>query len=170
MKIVMQESIANEKLWRKIKINPVTDCWEWQGAYSSGKYGCIRRKGKTMRTHRLFFEIFKGAIPKGLYILHTCDNTKCCNPEHLYAGTQLDNMSDMDKRGRRNPPRGDRNAMRINSLKGEKNGRSKLKEADISQIRRLLSEGKTKSLIAKMFGVSRMPITGIANGQNWSHV
>lgn len=163
-------SITREILLQHIKINPKTGCWEWQGACSSGGYGSIARHRKTMKTHRLSYELYKGPIPEGLYVLHTCDNPKCCNPEHLYAGTQLENMTDMDRKGRRNPPKGDRNAMKSNPFKGERNGNSKLKGADVLKIRRLLNEGKSKSEIARMFGVSRIPIIGIASGKNWSHI
>ena len=76
-------------------------CWEWQGVLDKDGYGKAKRYGKTIRAHRLFYEEFVSNIPHGMLVLHNCDNPKCCNPEHLFIGTQLDNERDKDAKGRR---------------------------------------------------------------------
>ncbi|MCK9416834.1 HNH endonuclease [Candidatus Dojkabacteria bacterium] len=80
------------------------ECWEWLAAKTNGGYGQICGLGLT---HRVSYKFFVGPIPKGLFVLHKCDNPSCVNPNHLFLGTQRDNMQDMSKKDR--------------SLKGEKN-------------------------------------------------
>ena len=97
-----------ERFWNKIDkngpIHPVlgTRCWLWTGAHQTFGHGVIRLKDtkKNKLVHRLSYEIHYGSIPEGLNILHRCDNPPCCNPEHLFAGTQKDNIQDAIKKGR----------------------------------------------------------------------
>jgi len=60
-------------------------CWEWTGACNSGGYGQLCVLGHMRRVHRVAYELWNGPIPKGLYVLHRCNNIRCCNPAHLYA-------------------------------------------------------------------------------------
>lgn len=86
----------------KYEVNEITGCWEWKRATNNIGYGMFRIKQGLMRTaHRVSYELFKGPIPKGMVVCHTCDNPKCVNPDHLWAGTMLDNIRDMDQKGRR---------------------------------------------------------------------
>jgi HNH endonuclease len=86
---------------KKYVINELTDCWEWQHATNNIGYGMFRWASGKMRTaHRASYEIHKGPIPTGLSVCHTCDNPKCVNPEHLWAGTLKDNAQDMVAKGR----------------------------------------------------------------------
>lgn len=78
---------------KKIYINPLTKyvvnqngCWIWQGAHC-GSYGNIQWNGKSVGTHRVFYEITKGEIPEGLVIDHLCSVKNCVNPDHLEAVT-----------------------------------------------------------------------------------
>ena len=76
-------------------------CLEWTGARTSTGYGQVYvRAGKRVRAHRLAWEFARGAIPVGMSVLHRCDNPVCCDVEHLWLGTQLDNVRDMDAKGR----------------------------------------------------------------------
>lgn len=83
-----------------------TGCWEWQGSLTRDGYGLIWRDGKVARAHRCAYEQMHGPIPAGMVVRHTCDNPPCCNPAHLILGTQLDNLSDMNRKGRHNTARG----------------------------------------------------------------
>lgn len=87
----------------KYEINETTDCWEWQAATNNIGYGMFRWETGIMRTaHRVSYELFKGLIPKGMIVCHTCDNPKCVNPDHLWIGTNKDNYDDMVRKGRDN--------------------------------------------------------------------
>jgi hypothetical protein len=76
------------------------DCWPWRGTRDSHGYGVASIVGKQQKAHRISYEAYKGAIPAGLFVRHTCDNPPCCNPHHLLVGTPRDNMDDKVQRGR----------------------------------------------------------------------
>lgn len=87
-----------ERLLSKIE-KKENGCWEWTGALRVG-YGVIKFEKKSLSTHRASYEIFIGPIEDGLFVCHKCDNRKCINPEHLWLGTQKDNMQDCLSKGR----------------------------------------------------------------------
>jgi hypothetical protein len=89
-----------DRLLRKIKINEVNNCWEWQGGTNNVGYGMIRADHGMRTTHRVSYEEHKGIIPLGMCVLHNCDNPKCVNPDHLRLGTHKDNMQEMISKGR----------------------------------------------------------------------
>lgn len=72
-----------ERFYSKIKFNEETSCWDWKGTMFSNGYGAFKLKRKMWRSHRLSYSIFVGEIPSKHEIHHTCENRKCCNPEHL---------------------------------------------------------------------------------------
>lgn len=80
-------------------------CWLWMGDKNQLGYGQLqeRKAGYTFlwTAHRLSWMIYRGRIPKGLCVLHTCDNPSCVNPKHLWLGTHKDNMQDCIRKGRR---------------------------------------------------------------------
>ena len=77
-------------------------CWNWVGARKNKKgYGAYFTK----TAHRVSYETYVGVIPKGMHVLHTCDNTKCVNPSHLHIGTNNDNIADKMAKGRYRTPR-----------------------------------------------------------------
>jgi len=81
-------------------INTSTGCWEWKGSQATGGYVQMKINKKCVLVHRLSYELHKGEITEGLQINHTCDVKHCVNPEHLYEGTQSDNMKDRSRRNR----------------------------------------------------------------------
>ena len=96
---------VEQRFNKKYVINEDTDCWEWQNATNNIGYGMFRWTSGKMRTaHRASYEIYKGPIPEGMIVCHTCDNPKCVNPEHLWVGTRKDNYDDMVSKGRRVTP------------------------------------------------------------------
>lgn len=143
-----------QRLMRRVKVNP-NGCLEWTGALKDNGYGEISIDGKTCRTHRVSYQLFRGAIPNGLFVCHTCDNRKCVNPSHLFLGTNQDNMQDAEQKGRRV------------ILGGEKHFNAKLTSAQVGEIREMRKEGNTYNAIAAKFGISSQHVARIVNGENW---
>lgn len=133
----------------------VTDgCWEWMGRLDDSGYA----KTGTMRVSRLIY-VLTYLEPLGeLKALHTCDNPKCVNPLHLFAGTQTDNMKDMQEKGREHKAR------------GSELPHTKLNPNKVRDIRRLRAEGVSVMSLARTYGVSVPSIRNIINGKNWRHV
>lgn len=75
-------------------------CWLWRGGRSPRGYGRFKVSGKTLRAHRWAYEQFVGPIPADLRVCHRCDNPPCCNPDHLFLGTDADNVHDCVAKGR----------------------------------------------------------------------
>ena len=88
-----------ERFWNKV--DKSGDCWLWTGAKTGRGYGHILINGNSISAHRYSWEIHYGKIPENMCILHRCDNPICIKPEHLFLGTQTDNIADMDRKGRR---------------------------------------------------------------------
>lgn len=90
----------------KIVININTGCWEWTSSLDKDGYGVFTRKiprtrkNKMLKAHRESYKVFKGSVEPGVFVMHTCDNRKCCSPEHLKLGTALDNNRDAIAKGR----------------------------------------------------------------------
>jgi hypothetical protein len=151
-----------DRFWSHVDRRDSSECWNWT-AYTGKRhlYGQMRltgRGGKMVRAPKFSWILHNGLIPNGLYILHTCDNPKCVNPNHLFLGDQKANMDDMKKKGR------------DNKAKGEKTGKAKLTSNKIIEIRGLFESGISRKDIAYMFNVSYSLIKQIIQGKVWNHV
>lgn len=94
-----------ERFETKFRVNPQNGCWEWTTTFFSNGYalfywGVINGKEVTRKGSRVAWELYRGPIPDDLHVLHTCDNKKCVNPDHLFLGTHQDNMDDKRHKGR----------------------------------------------------------------------
>jgi len=89
---------AEQRLWRKVKKSE--NCWLWTGATLINGYGRIKVDGKTIYVHRLSYELNVGPIPAGQFVCHKCDVRNCVRPDHLFAGSVIDNNRDMWSKGR----------------------------------------------------------------------
>ena len=87
------------RFWKFVDRLGDDDCWLWRGSIQ-GKYGSICIEGKSTGAHRVSYQLHKGEIPEGLVVMHSCDVPLCVNPKHLSAGTYIDNMQDMVRKGR----------------------------------------------------------------------
>lgn len=136
-------------------IHAADGCWLWNGYIGKHGYSKIQC-GKTSRlAHRVSWEIFHGPIPEGLNVLHKCDVTACVNPEHLFVGTQQENVVDMF------------NKRRGNRATGERNGRARLTATDVIQIR---NDPRKRSEIARAYNMSWAHIDRLKRGQFWNHL
>ena len=142
----------HEKVMARTVVDEETGCWVWQGSCGFNGYGRLRygpgRKPATC--HRIIYEHHFGPIPKGMVVMHKCDNRRCVNPDHLHGATQGDNMRDMHKKGRAT--------------------RSVLTEAEVREIRRLSENGVSTHAIANSFCVSPATIYNITSGRAWAWV
>jgi hypothetical protein len=140
-----------------------TKCWDWSRATTTLGYGHIRYNDYDYLTHRLFWVLHNGPIPKGLCVLHKCHRPVCCNPDHLKLGTKRENTHDCIASGRLKPG-------------GEVNRggqvSSRLSESDVANIRGLTRSRPYGLLtdLARLYGVSNSSIEAIAHGRTWPHV
>jgi len=133
------------------------ECHQFHGHLDECGYGRIQKDGKLVRVHRAVWEKNNGPIAKGLVICHTCDNPACHNIEHLFVGTQADNVADMWKK------------KRANILQGSERPMSKLTETDIPIIRDWLSLGYTSYSVGRAYSVTGEAILAIKHGKTWKY-
>jgi len=119
-------------------------CWNWSAQIDDCGYGRFQIDGKSKHAHRISYQIFKGEIPDGLCVCHTCDNRKCVNPNHLFLGTKKDNSIDMARKGRA--------------------PNSKLTTVQVRVIKEAIDKGYVKNQIAKYFKVRHSALDSITNG------
>lgn len=157
-----------ERFMEKVLKEPGPDgCWLWQGFIFPRGYGSFRyRRNGSNRAHRFAYEHFVGPIPKGLFVLHRCDVRHCVNPDHLFLGTQKDNIADMLAKGR--GPERVRQGFTL--YQGADHPSAKLNDDAVREIRRLLSEGQTIAGLARKYGVSTPVIRSIMLNLTWKHV
>lgn len=147
------------RFWSRVKIGSLEQCWEWQSwAASREGYGGFRTGKLSWRSHRIAYQVCNGKIPDGMHILHRCDNPPCCNPFHLRAGTNLDNVNDRVRKGR---------SKKWDSRRGETSCLHVLAE---SQVLEILKDGRPERAIARAYGVSRGAISSIKLKRTWKHL
>ena len=150
-------------------------CWIWTDCMSTGDsrgtgYGRFWLRGKTLRAHRVAWELYRGPIPDGLHVLHRCDNPSCVRPDHLWLGTTGDNNVDRDAKGRGNCGRGDQHGLHVHPeriARGEQHGHARLTIQQIQAIRR---DARFQREIAAAYGVAQSTISVIRSGKTWSHL
>jgi hypothetical protein len=151
------------RFWDKVDKNgPIPEsypdlgnCWIWKAAIKTTdiehqKYGVFGIGKKTVRAHRFSWTLHFGEIPKGMFVLHRCDNSSCVNPDHLFLGTQKENLHDMQRKGRKPC--------------GESAPWSKLTEFMVRSIR---ADKRRQRAIASAFGICQQTVSDIKRGIIW---
>lgn len=121
----------------------------------SQRYGTRKYKGKSINYHRAVYQEIHGDLAPGMVVLHTCDNPRCINPDHLRAGTQSENVQDMLQKGRDN----------YTNPTGEAHGQSRLTEEQVAEIK---ESSDIQRILAERFGVARTTISAIKTGRSWA--
>jgi predicted transcriptional regulator len=146
-----------ERFWSKVVTNDETGCREWVGHRNMFGYGVTSTAGIVegprlpLLAHRAAWVLTHGLIPKGMVICHKCDHPPCCNPEHLFLGTQSENMRDAADKGR--IP-----------------GKRKINAKQAREIRTALATDETTRSVAERFGLSVGAIHEIARGDAWKSI
>ena len=133
-----------ERFWHYTHKKGIDECWEWAGNKDKDGYGMMRAGKHMLRPHRFSYELHNGKVADGLFVLHSCNNPACVNPNHLRAGTQTDNMQDRIRSG--------------NCPTGEKHPMAKVSDEQVLQI---LASNCIYKEIAMQFGISISQVQNI---------
>ena len=144
-----------EHFWALVDVRETDECWNWMGYVLESGYGQMKVNYKNYRVHRLAYWLIHQCQPDELLVCHTCDNRQCCNPRHLFLGTNSDNSRDMVVKGR------------VAHQLGITHGNAKLTE---SQVRFIRDCGVSPSSLSKLFSVCCATICMIRSRHIWSHL
>jgi len=155
------------RFWSKVRVRGPNECWPWIASGLPHGYGTIACGSRTDHSrrhflaHRVAWNLANGPVQKNLCVLHHCDNPPCCNPRHLFLGTQADNNRDMIQKGRYGHT----------GARGARNGRAKVTEEDVRNIRRKYSEcGISHYALARQWGIGASTVWHIIRRDTWAHV
>lgn len=153
---IYSRSSPEQRFRDKYVVDTKSGCWIWLGATDHLGYARFWLNGKMIQASYFSYELHAGTkCPKGLCVCHHCDNPPCVNPAHFFLGTHSENMKDKVNKGRQS------------RMLGETNGRSKLTENQILQIR---SDSRSLRETAAKYGVSKSLIGFIRSGKRWNHL
>ena len=138
--------------WGNVLITTDNTCWKWLGLKYPKGYGVVRRNKKNISAHRYMYSIVKGEVGDN-HVLHSCDNPGCVNPNHLFLGTNYDNV--LDKLSKQRHP------------VGSKTTNAKLNEEDVRCIRDSRMDYKE---VASKYEIDRKTAWNIVKGNTWKHV
>jgi len=136
------------------KVQKTDSCWLWTASIRNYGYGQIgNRPGPPIPAHRVSYELYKGPIPAGIFVLHCCDNPPCVNPDHLFLGTQKDNIRDAAEKGR--------------TARGERKKNAKLTRQGVSEMRAARLNGASLKSLAIRYGVCFQTCSDVCRGKTW---
>jgi len=149
---------AAESFWARVERGP--GCWEWQGCKKAPPpkhYGNLVIAGRFWIAHRLAWTLTNGPIPDGLFVCHRCDNPPCCNPDHLWLGTNDENMADMKAKGR----------ARTSDKRAWRNPAAKLTPEQVQVVRARCAQKESDAQIARDLRVATETVRRIRLGHRW---
>lgn len=153
--------LSNVKESETIAPHVDTPCLIWQGHKLNPPalpYGIVWSNGKDNLVHRRIYELTFGDLPRNIYVLHKCDVASCCNIDHLFSGTQKDNVHDMMSKGR--------NQIR----QGEANHNAVLTDALVVEILRRQANGETATEVSKAMNINVATLDPIFQDRHWKHI
>lgn len=159
-KNLIRISAADKKLLKWWYTVSETGCWEWRGRLTAKGYGRFSAHGIAYLAHRFFYFQFNGDIPEGHLVLHKCDNRKCVNPQHLFTGTDADNMLDCEQKGRFHQKR------RVGYVPPNR----KISEIDALEAKKLIDSGHSLISITKKLGIPRHILSDIKRNKSYKNV
>ena len=150
-----------ERFWEKVDFPAYENaCWEWNAHRNRKGYGQFNFRGISTHAHRVSWILWNSEIPEGKQVLHHCDNPSCCNPHHLFIGTNADNVADRHAKGRSGTTMG---------KPGETNSMAKLTQKQVDRIRLLYTLPKvTQRMLGDTFGVSNKTVSKIVRNERWT--
>jgi HNH endonuclease len=154
-----------ERFWKQVRKSSGNGCWLWTGCTDHRKphpYGRMRWKGRQIKAHRIAWILTYGEIPDGLWVLHKCDVPLCVRPDHLFLGTNLDNVRDSIAKGRWVIPK--------HHLVGEAHYNAKLTDDDVLLARQMFRDGVSQRQIARTLDIAFQQIWRIVHGKSWKHL
>jgi len=152
---------VEDRIQDKYEINEDTGCWEWTAAQNDPGYGRIRIEDTLRYAHRVSFRLYNGDLDDNEQVNHRCHNPRCINPDHLYSGTQQENIEDARERG----------TLLESRARGPDHPRTVLTEDDVREIRRLYKKtDHTQRSLASQFDVSKGAIQDILERKTWDHI
>lgn len=167
----MSRKRTAERFARYVETAGPDECWPWRGLKSHNGYGRLWNGERLIPATHYAWEQSCGPVPLGMCVLHRCDNPPCCNPAHLWLGTQAENVADRDEKGR--TCNGDRHWSRQfpeRQPRGEARVGAKLTDDKVRRIRELSRNGWTQQRIAKSIGLSQAGVSRVLRGHTWAHV
>lgn len=154
-----------ERFWSKVDVRGQNECWEWKACYRNKvpgfEYGAFWLNRRHQPASRVAWELTNGPMASGMFACHKCDNPGCCNPAHVFPGTNQENTADKVAKGRQ--------------VKGERVHTAKITEKDVLAIRAMRPPGKKAptglpGAIAEKYGITKQYVSEIWSKKSWGGV
>lgn len=165
--VQLNNNAKMQRFWSKV--SKTDSCWLWTGERSQFGHGRFLYNSVRVGAHRFSYETFVGPIPDGMFVCHKCDVPQCVNPEHLFVGTQKENIQDCVRKGRwvqaklkaQHPEW---------CARGEQAGNSALKTEQALTALSMLLCGVTLKIVGETFGITQATASQIRSGKTWKHI
>lgn len=152
----VKKRLLAERFWEKV--NKTNYCWEWTASKHLGYGSFAIERSHPIGAHRVSWELTNGPIPENLFVCHHCDNRGCVRPDHLFLGTQKDNIVDMLNKDRA-----------TTANRGSGSGRTQFTVEDVKKMRELSKDGKSMAEIGRQFEVAGTTVSRIVHRKRWKY-